>query len=197
MKNCFRGIHSMHEIESLLLTGCWTPCRRYRQAFVAAVEEPQHIAAEDVTDILHSANTGTIWLYRPMRHVKRCVHHWQIIFFRRVLKRERYEFFSYSTGSSLWNIIIFFVKLTKYRSVATDTRIRSSPTRTFSPSDLCLEAGCTVHQHASPSRIKKKTLRNFERVTHEILFVFLDPWKVYRLYMQNFSFNSVKSYNCV
>lgn len=45
-------------------------------------------------------------------------------------------------------------KLTKYRSVATDTKIRSSPTRTFSPSDLCLEAGCTVHQHASPARIK-------------------------------------------
>lgn len=39
---------------------------------------------------------------------------------------------------------------TKYLSVATDTRIRSSPTRTFSPSDLCFEAGCTVHQQASP-----------------------------------------------
>lgn len=28
--------------------------------------------------------------------------------------------------------------------------MRSSPTRTFSPSDLCLEAGCIVHQQASP-----------------------------------------------
>ena len=27
----------------------------------------------------------------------------------------------------------------------------SSPTRTFSPSERCLEDGCTVHQHASPS----------------------------------------------
>ncbi len=27
----------------------------------------------------------------------------------------------------------------------------SSPTLTFSPSDLCLEDGCTVHQQASPS----------------------------------------------
>ena len=27
----------------------------------------------------------------------------------------------------------------------------SSPTRTFSPSERCLEEGCTVHQHASPS----------------------------------------------
>lgn len=30
--------------------------------------------------------------------------------------------------------------------------MRSSPTRTFSPSDLCLEAGCIVHQQASPGR---------------------------------------------
>lgn len=40
--------------------------------------------------------------------------------------------------------------LTKYRSEETLTRMRSSPTRTFSPSDLCLEAGCIVHQQASP-----------------------------------------------
>jgi len=68
----------------------------------------------------------------------------------------------------VFEISLSSVKLTKYRSVATDTRIRSSPTRTFSPSDLCLEAGCTVHQHASPLRIKRKTLRNSGRVTHEI-----------------------------
>lgn len=40
--------------------------------------------------------------------------------------------------------------LTRYLSEETLTSIKSSPTRTFSPSDLCLEAGCTVHQHASP-----------------------------------------------
>ena len=40
---------------------------------------------------------------------------------------------------------------TKYLSVATETRIASSPTRTFSPSDLCFEEGWIVHQHASPS----------------------------------------------
>lgn len=40
--------------------------------------------------------------------------------------------------------------LTKYRSEETLTRIRSSPTRTFSPSDRCLEAGWMVHQQASP-----------------------------------------------
>lgn len=43
--------------------------------------------------------------------------------------------------------------ITKYLSVATDTKIRSSPTRTFSPSDLCFDAGCTVHQQASPKQI--------------------------------------------
>lgn len=74
-------------IKSLLLTGCWTPCRWYRQALVAAVEEPQYITAKDISDIFHPADTGTIWLHRPMRHMKRCIHHRQVIFFRRVLKR--------------------------------------------------------------------------------------------------------------
>ena len=32
-------------------------------------------------------------------------------------------------------------KLTRYRSDDTLTRMRSSPTLTFSPSDLCFEAG--------------------------------------------------------
>lgn len=73
-------------IKSLLLTGRWTPCRWYRQALVATVEESQHVAAENVTDVFHPADTGTIWLHRPMRHVKRRVHHRQVIFFRRVLK---------------------------------------------------------------------------------------------------------------
>ena len=45
----------------------------------------------------------------------------------------------------------FFTSLTKYLSVATDTRMASSPVRTFSPSDLCLEDGWIVHQQASPS----------------------------------------------
>ena len=39
---------------------------------------------------------------------------------------------------------------TRYLSVDTLTRIRSSPMRTFSPSDLCLDAGWMVHQQASP-----------------------------------------------
>lgn len=43
-------------------------------------------------------------------------------------------------------------QLTRYRSEETLTRMRSSPTRTFSPSDRCLEAGWMVHQHASPGR---------------------------------------------
>lgn len=47
-------------------------------------------------------------------------------------------------------VLILSYVLTKYRSVATDTKIKSSPTRTFSPSDRCLLAGWTVHQQASP-----------------------------------------------
>lgn len=40
--------------------------------------------------------------------------------------------------------------VTRYLSEETLTRMRSSPTLTFSPSDLCLEAGWMVHQQASP-----------------------------------------------
>ena len=40
---------------------------------------------------------------------------------------------------------------TKYLSVATETKMASSPNRTFSPSDLCFEDGCTVHQQDSPN----------------------------------------------
>lgn len=86
----------MYTVKSLLLTGCWTPRRRYRQALVATVEEPQHVAAENVTDVLHPTDTGTIWLHRPVRHVKRRVHHRQVIFFRRVLKWEIYIYIFFS-----------------------------------------------------------------------------------------------------
>lgn len=41
---------------------------------------------------------------------------------------------------------------TRYLSVDTLTRIRSSPMRTFSPSDLCFEAGWMVHQQDSPGQ---------------------------------------------
>ena len=43
---------------------------------------------------------------------------------------------------------------TRYRSEETLTRMRSSPTLTFSPSDRCLEAGWMVHQHASPGAME-------------------------------------------
>jgi len=36
---------------------------------------------------------------------------------------------------------IVFEKLAKYLSVATDTKMASSPNLTFSPSDLCFEDG--------------------------------------------------------
>lgn len=40
--------------------------------------------------------------------------------------------------------------LTRYLSEDTLTSMKSSPTLTFSPSDLCLLAGCIVHQQVSP-----------------------------------------------
>lgn len=50
---------------------------------------------------------------------------------------------------------------TRYRSVDTLTRIRSSPMRTFSPSDLCLDAGWIVHQHASPAQTEPRSSFNY------------------------------------
>lgn len=41
--------------------------------------------------------------------------------------------------------------LTKYLSEEMLTRMRSSPTLTFSPSERCFDAGWMVHQHASPT----------------------------------------------
>ena len=49
--------------------------------------------------------------------------------------------------------------LTKYLSEATLTRMRSSPTLTFSPSDLCLDAGWMVHQQDSPAH--QGTLKSY------------------------------------
>lgn len=49
---------------------------------------------------------------------------------------------------------------TRYRSVDTLTRIRSSPMRTFSPSDLCLDAGWIVHQQASPAQTEPRSSFN-------------------------------------
>ena len=42
------------------------------------------------------------------------------------------------------------LNFTRYLSVATETKIASSPNRTFSPSERCLEDGWTVHQQDSP-----------------------------------------------
>lgn len=104
-------------MKSLLLIGCWTPCRRYRQALVAAMEEPQHVAAKNVTDVLHPADTGTIWLHRPMRHVKRRVHHRQVIFFRRVLKRKRREYFFPISHELSFETFLFFDNLSNLPNI--------------------------------------------------------------------------------
>src|SRR6218665_2139153 len=56
--------------------------------------------------------------------------------------------------------------VTRYLSDATLTNMRSSPTRTFSPSDLCLEAGCIVHQQDSPETAKIMQLFIFIDTVH-------------------------------
>lgn len=45
--------------------------------------------------------------------------------------------------------------------------MRSSPTRTFSPSDLCFDAGWIVHQHASPN---EKELKKFHLKQNRMSF---------------------------
>lgn len=109
--------------------GVWSPCRRNSQALITSVEKSKNISSKDVTNILHSANTSTIWLNTPMSNVETCIYHRNFILFCCMLgfKRKLY-------GSVLLMGDCFI--LTKYRSVATETRIKSSPTRTFSPSDL-------------------------------------------------------------
>ena len=63
-----------------------------------------------------------------------------------------------------------YVLLTKYLSVATDTKMTSSPTLTFSPSDLCLEAGWTVHQQASPEDKQHREGHQTESLMFALVF---------------------------
>lgn len=131
----------------LLLTGLFAPRRGNGQAFVAAVEEPEDVAAKDVSDVLHPADAGPVRLHGPVRHVKGGVYDGLIIFLRCMLQERFARFVSALTFQHSHRLN---PERTRYLSVATETRIRSSPTRTFSPSDLCFDAGCTVHQQASP-----------------------------------------------
>ncbi len=79
--------------------------------------------------------------------------------------------------------------LTRYLSVATDTKMASSPTRTFSPSDLCLDEGWMVHQQASPSELsckptskaslsllelEDKQAKNYDKTKHD--FTVIQKW---------------------
>lgn len=62
-----------------------------------------------------------------------------------------------------------FYWLTRYLSEDTLTSMRSSPTRTFSPSDLCLDAGWMVHQHASPEPYTENINRRKFFMLHHML----------------------------
>lgn len=76
---------------NLLLTRRWTPSRRYRQTLVATVKKPQHVATEDVANVLHSTDTSAIRLHRPVSHVEGRIDYRQVVFFRRMLKRKELE----------------------------------------------------------------------------------------------------------
>ncbi|KZC04422.1 hypothetical protein WN55_02785 [Dufourea novaeangliae] len=56
------------------------------ETFVTAVEKSQHVAAEHITDVLHSADSSPIRLHGPMGHVERGIHHRQIVLFGGMLK---------------------------------------------------------------------------------------------------------------
>lgn len=124
----------------LLLRRISGPRRRYRQTLIAPVEEPQDISSKDKAHILHTRHSCAVRLDGPVGDMKTRIHNRYFILLRRVLKDFTASNQQLAEGASF----------TKYLSVATDTRIKSSPTRTFSPSDLCLLAGWTVHQQASP-----------------------------------------------
>lgn len=94
---------------------------------------------------------------------------WEWILFRRIQK----EIF--------WNFVQIFGWNTKYLSVATDTRIRSSPTRTFSPSDLCFDAGWTVHQQASPKSIVSDVCVLWKHDRNWYRFILLNSIAFHRL----------------
>lgn len=154
-------------VESSLLTGCWTPCRRYRQALVAAVEEPQHVAAENVTDVLHPADTGTIRLHRPVRHVKGRVHHRQVIFFRRVLKRERREFFFLSPPSQELSFevsLIIIISCGTYQISFGGDRHQDKIVAHTHLLTLGSLLGGGVHGPPTCLTFENKTLRNSERI---------------------------------
>lgn len=61
------------------------PRRRYREAFVTAVEKPQDVASENVTYVLHAGYAGSVRLNGPMRDVEAGVYYGHLVFFCRVL----------------------------------------------------------------------------------------------------------------
>lgn len=163
----------MYTIKSLLLTGCWTPRRRYRQALVATVEEPQHVAAENVTDVLHPADTGTIWLHRPVRHVKRRVHHRQVIFFRRVLKWEGYIFFLNSQELAFKALLYLSTRCQTYQISFGGDRHQDKIVTYAHLLTLGSLLGGGVHGPPARLTFENKTLRNSEY--ESVPFVPPDP----------------------
>lgn len=169
----------------LLLTWRCAPCWWYGETFVATVEESKNVTAKYVTDVFHPADSCSVRLYGPVGHVERGVHHRQIVLFGGMLEEKKKDgngyYFEEFKREIFWNFVQIFGWNTKYLSVATDTRIRSSPTRTFSPSDLCFDAGWTVHQQASPKSIVSDVCVLWKHDRNWYRFILLNSIAFHRL----------------
>lgn len=69
----------------LLLSWISGPCARNRQALIATVKETQHIATKHKTHILHSGNSSSVRLHRPMGDMETGIYHRHVVLFCRVL----------------------------------------------------------------------------------------------------------------
>lgn len=73
----------------VLLLGVFGPRGGYSEALVAAVEEAQYVPSEDVADVFHPGHAGSVWLHRPVGHMKTSIHYRYLVFFRGVLKEKK------------------------------------------------------------------------------------------------------------
>ena len=132
---------------------------------IEEVNYPTHFVSEDSRDQLEGIVRHSSPAWVNLKTSLPNTQGWFLSLLRPVPKGDTFHCVTWKealTMDWLFSLVACYVKsqiifenlqscfFTRYLSVATDTKITSSPTRTFSPSDLCFDAGCTVHQHASP-----------------------------------------------
>lgn len=72
----------------LLMLWFCIPCRRYSETFVTSMKESENVTAKHITYIFDPRYTGSIWLDRPMCHVKTCIYYRYFVFFGCMLKKK-------------------------------------------------------------------------------------------------------------